>query len=234
MTRGILIAGNGSALSSAVAAEAGKRVEHFVAAFIPNRLQSVTGDARKIVQQAGNAQISLNWNPGSPVSARTLLLATENRLERIDDAILICAPPSVYKSPSELAATDVEVLVNDHIKGWFFLVKELVSVFKAKKAGNLAFVLSEFDAKHGLLFDAKENRPDFVGLTIAASFRAFSQAMLDSAIGESFQIIGFSGPETCDEAAFAAFIFKSIEEGNKRNTGKLLRFGKRGLNLFNW
>ena len=73
-----------------------------------------------------------------------------------------------------------------------------------------------------------------MGLTIAASFRAFSQAMLDSAIGESFQIIGFSGPETCDEAAFAAFIFKSIEEGNKRNTGKLLRFGKRGLNLFNW
>ena len=232
MTRGILIAGNGSALSSAVAAEAGKRVEHFAAAFIPNRLQSVTGDARKIVQQAGDAQISLNWNPGSPVSARTLLLATENRLERIDDAILICAPPSVYKSPSELAATDVEVLVNDHIKGWFFLVKELVSVFKAKKAGNLAFVLSEFDTKHSL-FDAKESRPDFVGLTIAASFRAFSQAMLDSAIGESFQIIGFSGPETCDEAAFAAFIFKTIEEGNKRNTGKLLRFGKRGLNLFN-
>ncbi|MDR1324684.1 MAG: hypothetical protein LBK00_01445 [Treponema sp.] len=233
MTRGILIAGNGSALSSAVAAEAGKRVEHFATAFIPNRLQPVTGDARMITQPVGNAQISLNWNPGSPVSARTLLLAIENRLERIDDAILVCAPPSVYKSPSELAAADVEILVNDHIKGWFFLVKELVSVFKAKKAGNLAFVLSEFDAKHGLLFDTKESRPDFVGLTIAASFRAFSQAMLDSAIGESFQIIGFSGPETCDEVAFAAFIFKSIEEGNKRNTGKLLRFGKRGLNLFN-
>jgi hypothetical protein len=232
MTRGILIAGNGAALSSAVAAEAGKRVEHFATAFIPNRLQPSEGGATSVPTSGGalsDAQIVLNWNPGSPVSARTLLIAAENRLERIDDAILVCAPPSIHKRPTDLAATDVEILVNDHIKGWFFLVKELVSVFKAKKAGNLALVLSEFDTKRGLLFDPKESNPDFVGLTIAASFRAFTQAMLDSAQGEVFQIMGFTGPDTCDAAAFAAFIFKTIEEGNKRNNGKLLRFGKHGL-----
>jgi NAD(P)-dependent dehydrogenase (short-subunit alcohol dehydrogenase family) len=194
MTRGILIIGNSSALSAAVAAEAGKRVEHFAAAFIPNRLQPTLESVSTSIQPSMDAQIVLNWNPGSPVSARTLLLAAENRLERIDDAILVCAPPSIHKRPTELAPADVEILVSDHIKGWFFLVKELVSVFKAKKAGNLALVLSEFDTKRGLLFDANKNGPDFVGLTIAASFRAFTQAMLDSASGEVFKIMCFSGP----------------------------------------
>jgi hypothetical protein len=238
MTRGILIAGNESSLSSAIAVETANRVEHFAVAFIPNRfpaadtqlLLTQSGLATPVETPVAQAQIPLRWNPGSPVSARALILATENRRERIDDASLVCSPPSLRKHPTALTSTEVEIMMNDHIKGWFFLVKELAAIFKAKKAGTLALVLAEQNVKRSFLADSAG--PDLVGSTVLAAFRAFTQSLLDCADDEPFQVMGFTAPEASDTSAVAAFIFKTIEEGNKRNNGKLHRFGKTGFNFF--
>jgi hypothetical protein len=43
--------------------------------------------------------------------------------------------------------------------------------------------------------------------------------------------MGFSSSEAGTEAAFAAFVFKLLDEGNKRNNGKWHKFSK--LNPFN-
>ncbi|MDR1956622.1 MAG: hypothetical protein LBQ30_07200 [Treponema sp.] len=209
-------------MSAAVAVEAAKRVEYFAAAFVPNRLadplasQSLPGM---------ECLIPLHWNPGSPVSARTLILAAENRLEHINEAILVCVPPQIRKHPGELVATEIEIMVNDHIKGWFFLAKELTALFRMKKAGTLALVLSEFAPESG-----REEAPDLMGPSATESFRAFTQGLLNASPEEPFRILGFSAMETSNDADFAAFIFKVLEEGNKRNNGKWFKFGKgRGL-----
>jgi hypothetical protein len=215
MTRGILIAGNESALFAAIKAETAKRVERFATAVIPNRVSDPGQDK---TTAPGEAQIPLLWNPGSPVSARTLIIAAENRLEHINEAILVCAPPSVRKRPGELASADIETMINDHIKGWFFLVKELTAIFKVRKTGTLALVCSEIDAGGG-----KDDTPDLLGPSVLASFRAFAQGLLAGSQDEPFQIMGFSGSAG---DAFAAFIFKVMEEGGRRNSGKMHRFGK--------
>lgn len=220
MSRGILLAGNESSLSIALAMEAAKRVESFTAAFIPHRLGDQTGNKFLPLTES---LIPLAWNPGSPVSARTLILAAENRLEQIHEAILVCAPPPLRKSPGELSASDIEIMVNDHIKGWFFLVKELVSLFRMRQGGTLVLALSEFESVGG-----KNEAPDMLGPSAVASFRAFAQGVLAAASHEPFQIIGCSSAGT-DHAAFAGFIFKLLEEGGKRNTGKWHKFGKMGL-----
>jgi hypothetical protein len=218
MTRGILIAGNESMLATAIADEAAKRVSNFVAAFIPNRFSDAVKE--KTISAVGTF---LNWNPGSPISARTLVLAAENRLEHINDAILVCVPPSVHKQPDELASADIEIMINDYVKGWFFLVKELSAVFKAKRSGTLSLVLAESTA-------ASKDTIDLLGPSATASFRAFTQNLLTSSLCDSFQLMGFSASDSGDNAAFAAFIFKLIEEGSKRNNGRWHKFGK--LNLF--
>ncbi|MDR2632590.1 MAG: hypothetical protein LBC51_03080 [Treponema sp.] len=209
-------------MSSAVAVEAAKRVEYFAAAFIPNRLTEPIGPK---TLPAAESLIPLHWNPGSPVSARTLILATENRLEHINEALLICVPPSVRRHPGELVATEIEIMVNDHIKGWFFLVKELTALFRVKKTGTLALVLSELDPGGG-----REEAPDLLGACAVESFRAFTQGLLYSSLEEPFRILGFCASESSNDPDFAAFIFKVLEEGGKRNNGKWLRFGKgRGI-----
>jgi hypothetical protein len=221
MTRGILLAGNESSLSVAIAMEAVKRVERVAAAFIPNRLVDQPRDKPLPVTES---LIPLAWNPGSPVSARTLILAAENRLEQIHEAILICAPPPIRKSPGELTSSEIEIMVNDHIKGWFFLVKELIALFRLRQGGTLILVLSELDAGGG-----KDEALDMLGPSAVASFRSFAQSILATAPHEPFQIMGCSSSGTSDTAAFAGFVFKLLEEGGKRNNGKWHKFGKLGL-----
>ena len=225
MIRGILIAGNESSLSRAMEAETAKRVEHFAVALIPNRLTaSLMPRAAPAGGQAATARIPLDWNPGSPISARTLVLATENRLERIDEAILICSPPSVRCSASELPLADVEILINDHIKGWFSLIKELAAVFESRRRGTLALVYSDIGSGGG-----RDEAADLLGPSSLASFRALTRGLLTAAPGAPYVTMGFSGSAGGDEAGFASFVFKCPDDGNKRNNGKLHKYGKFAL-----
>jgi hypothetical protein len=216
MARGILIAGNESSLSEAIAAEASKRTEALAAAFIPRRGEQLRG---KAPPEGRNLRFPLSWNPGSPISARSLVLAAENRLEQVDEAILVCTPPSVYERAEELVPSEIETTVNDHIKGWFFLVRELTSLFKARNRGVLSLALSEPGG-------GKDDAVDMMGPSVAASFRAFAQGLLTASFSEPYHVFAFSTSEIGEDSAFAAFIFKVIEEKNKRNTGKWHKYGR--------
>jgi hypothetical protein len=218
MTRGIFLAGNESALSRAIENETINRVEKFAAALIPNRLSG--SSAAKNSAQPNEKRIALDWNPSSPISARTLVLAAENRLEHIDEAILVCSPPSIRSSAAEIALSDVEIMINDYVKGWFFLVKELASVFTSRKRGTLALIYPDLSVA------GKEDAADMLGPCALASFRAMTLGLLSAAHNEPYITAGFSCSDTGNEAAFASFIFKNIDEITTRANGKLYKFGK--------
>jgi NAD(P)-dependent dehydrogenase (short-subunit alcohol dehydrogenase family) len=236
MTRGLLIAGNESTLSTAIVAEAGRRFELFCAALVPNRLpyplegrSSAAGPAAKRGVPAGGpgrGPILLDWNPGSPVSTRALVLAAENRLGRIDEAVLVCVPPAVRKNAEDLNSANIEIIVNDHIKGWFFLAKELAAVFKARGAGSLALALS--DTAGG----GDRDDTDLIGPPVSASFRSFGQALMDSSRNEQYDVFGFAVPGGGFSGgadggdSVGAFVFKALEDG-RRNRGKWHKFGSR-------
>jgi hypothetical protein len=217
MTRGIFIAGNESTLSRAIEAETLNRVEKYAAALIPNRL---SGTPKNIVQESGK-RLPLNWNPSSPLSARTIVIGAENRLEHIDEAILICSPPSIRSNAAELPLSDVEVMVNDHIKGWFFLVKELAAVFTDRKRGILALVYNNIAGNTG-----KDDLADVLGPSALASFRAMSLGLLSAAHSEQYITAGFSNSDSGNESEFASFVYKKIDEISDRSNGKIYRFGK--------
>ena len=227
MTRGILIVGSESVLTNAIEAEAARRVERYTIASLPNRL---SGDNAKIGLLARSTAISaekrfpLEWNPGSPISARTVVLGAENRLEQVNEAILVCDPPSVRCAAADLSMANVEVLVNDHIKGWLFLIKELAATFRTQGGGLLALVCPETSGA-----GSKDDTADLLGSTAAGAFRSLTRNLLVAASSEPYLTLGFSGAETGDEAGFAAFIFKQLDEGNRRSNGKLFKYGKLGF-----
>jgi len=216
MTRGIFIAGNESALSRAIESETNKRVEQYAAALIPNRL---SGAPKNSPTETPN-RLPLDWNPSSPISARTLAIAAENRLENIDLAILICSPPSIRSSASELPLSDVEIMINDHIRGWFFLIKELAAIFTARKNGTLALVYPDIASS------GKDEAADVLGPSALASFRALTNGLLIAAHNEPYITMGFSTHDAGNETAFAAFIYKHLDEITKRSNGKHHKFGK--------
>jgi hypothetical protein len=216
MTRGIFITGNESALIRSIEAAAASRVDKYAVALIPNRLSG----AVKNSPQESEKRLSLDWNPSSPISARTVVLAAENRLEHIDDAILVCSPPSIRAAAAELPLSDIEVIVNDHIKGWFFLIKELASVFTNRKRGTLALVYPEIKTSTG-----KDNTADILGPSSLACFRSLTHGLLAAAHKEPYITMGFSCSEAGSEEAFATFVYKYVDEGNMRSNGKLFKYG---------
>ena len=229
MTRGILIAGNESALINAIEDETARRVKRYAITLIQDRFstdevkpgnqprhESPSPDSAADSLKKGRNL--LDWNPGSAISARTLVIAAENRLGRIDEAILVCYPPSACYALADLGLADVEVMVNEHIKGWFFLVKELTAVFKARGEGTLALVYPETGGKDGA---------ELLGQAALAAFRSFTHGLLSVASDEPYLTMGFGGAD--DEKGFAAFIFKQLEEGNRRSNGKLHKYGKLGF-----
>jgi len=235
MIGGILIAGNESVLLSAIKAETAKRTENYVLAPISNRfsgaepqpspkgVESEVRGSPLVPQPTDDSQARiLEWNPGSPISARTLVLAAENRLGHINDAILVCCPPQVRRNATNLNFADVEMLVNDHIKGWFFLIKELTVIFKAKGEGTLSLIYPDIHE----VADGDE-APDFLGHSALAVFRSLTRNLLSAAFSESFLTLGFTGSETVDNAGFVAFIFKQLEEKNRRGNGKLHKYGSK-------
>ena len=217
MTRGIFIIGNESALSRAVEAEAIKWVDQYAAALIPNRLSEIPRTA----ETDNEKRISLDWNPSSPISARAAVLGAENRLEHIDEAILICSPPSFRSRPSSLPFSSVEIMINDHIKGWFFIIKELTTIFKNKGRGTLALVYPDINSSLG-----KDEAADVLGPPALASFRALTSGILTSAYSEPYITAGFSTTDSGNETAFASFIFKNINEITPKAKGKLFKFGR--------
>jgi len=227
MTRGILIVGNESALTSAIEVEAARRVERYTLTLLPDRLSS---DNAKIGFQIWSSAVSvekrvpLEWNPGSPISARTLVLAAENRLEQVNEAVLVCDPPSVRTAAADLSMADVEILVNDYIKGWFFLVKELAAVFRAHGGGLMALVSPETARTGG-----KDDAADLLGSASLAAFRALTRGLLAAALSEPYLTLGFSGAEAGDDAGFASFVFKQLDEGSRRGNGKFHKYGKIGF-----
>jgi len=215
MTRGIFIAGNESALCRAIETETSNRVDKYAAALITNRLSAAQ---RNTSSEKG--RIPLDWNPSSPISARTLALAAQNRLENIDTAILICSPPSVRSSAADIPLSDIEIMINDQIKGWYFLVKEIAVIFSARKHGTLALVYSDFTGS------GKDDVADVLGPSALASFRALTHGLLSVAHNEPYVTMGFSTSDAGNEAAFAAFIYKSLDDITKRSNGKLHKYGR--------
>jgi hypothetical protein len=220
MVRGILIAGDDSALSRAIEIETAKYAEHYAAALIPNRLTGANSQP-KTVPETENARIEIEWNPSSPISARTLVLSACNRLENIDEAILVCSPPSIRCAASDLQFTNVDILLNDHIKGWFFLVKELAAVFSERRRGVLSLVYSDNSAS-----SSRDEAADLLGPCALAAFRALTGSLLVAAVNDPYITIGFSNSDAGNEAAFASFMYKHIDEASKRSSGKLHKFGK--------
>jgi hypothetical protein len=220
MTRGILIVGNESALSRAIENEAAKRVEKYAVSLIPNRLT----DVQQRVSHQENAhpgRFSVAWNPGSAISSRTLVLTAENKLDRIDEAILICSPPSVRRPAADLPLSDIEILINDHIKGWFFLVKEIANAFTRRGSGILGFVYFDASPEGG-----KDETADLLGSSSLASFRSLTAGLLGAAKREPFITMGFSSSDRTDDNGFAAHIFKTIDGADLKDSGKLHKYGR--------
>ena len=100
-------------------------------------------------------------------------------------------------------------------------MRELSLVFRAQEAGILALVYPEAGNKDETI--------GLLGSAALAAFRSLTRSLIATANNEPYFTMGFSDNETSDEAGFAAFISKQLEECGRRSNGKIHKFGKHGF-----
>ena len=214
--QGLLIAGNDAGLAAALVRQAGEKSIACASAFIPD--EAVRGTARHDRLDGGH--VPLEWRPQSPLSARSLVLAAQNRLGSLDAAVLVCSPPRRFLAALPVAF-ELDTAIDVYVKSYMFAAKELLTHFHKRGGGALAFVMRGGGEAGGSPLDK----------TITAAVTAFADGLMDSQDGEN--VIGFSAgmsPAGEQMEAFAAFIVKQITGERKNDRGRWHKFGK--LSLF--
>jgi hypothetical protein len=212
----MLIAGAGMELVSALAEEAEKRNIKTARALI----QSRNGAGRFTHAAAAEKTASLDWNPGSPISARSLILAAENKVGHLSGGIIVCTAPDNAEA-SDFSPAGIDIIVNNHIKSYMLLANELSRHFRARQSGSLALVLFEKPVS-GIL-----------AAPIFSSFKSFSGSLLAHSNPEYIRTTAFSCEEKIPPPVneFAAYVFKTLSENKKLDGAKWFKFTKLKRNL---
>ncbi len=154
------------------------------------------------------------WKRKSIFSTRNLILQAQNRFDRIDEA-LILETPAVEKKPiQELSCLDIEMAVDEWIKGNLFLLREILLYFKNRTGGVLALI--DYSEHSGGMSPPLES-------ALRGSFRSIARSIFSSSSQENVFITGFES-DSLKIPEFAEFIAGTLEEKGKRVRGKWFRF----------
>ena len=92
-------------------------------------------------------ETTAEWNRGSSLSARTLILQTENTYEKMDEAVLFFDEEYFASKADKMDAAECSRTCDDLISGYMYLTLEVLSRFEKKNSGGapgkLVFVLQE-------------------------------------------------------------------------------------------
>jgi hypothetical protein len=217
MERHVLIAGRGSAVLEALAQEALDAQERIL------RTLDAGQDKPQIAESLAPSTAFTIWNRRSPLSARSVVIRATNVLETIDEAYIIYSSPDEKLLPfHELSPADIELKIDSDVKGYIFLVKEIVAQFSRQRSGTISLVLQHPTAPFGSPLEA----------AAAASFRSVGEQLFAAYQNEPFVLRGFESTAS-DLKEFARYLVASGREKSDRARGRWLRYsGKSGLFSF--
>jgi hypothetical protein len=211
MNSSLLIAGSGAELIAALSTQAEKYGAASVRAVIPNR------NVRDDIADKGSPL--LDWNPGSAVSTRGLVVAAENRLGILGGGLIVCAAPH-NAAGYDFSPAGIDFLVDNHVKSYMFLAYELARYFRAAQSGTLAMVMLE-DADSSLLTDP-----------VFSAFKSFSARLLEHQ-SEHVRAAAFSCKEKPPAPVneFASYVIKTLFKDEKFGNGRWFKFTRLMRNL---
>jgi NAD(P)-dependent dehydrogenase (short-subunit alcohol dehydrogenase family) len=222
MKKTVLITGRDTPFGAALIAEARAR-DYSVIATV-DRTEADGKSGRKTGQAApaddGEAEreeglLVVPWNRASAFSARHVMIECRNLGSKLDAALVVCAPTGAPAPLEKLEPAFVDSFVDAEVKGRVFFAREAAAEFASRGEGLLGMI-------------AYQNGMPLSPLDAMAmgAFHALSQELFAAQVNANYLTQGYSCSLTMD-AAFAAFIFKGIEEANHRTSGRWLKFSGR-------
>lgn len=168
--------------------------------------------------KAPNGDDSLiSWNKVSPISARNLVLKSRRTLGTIDQALVVHSLSAQTDELSAASLTQIDAVIDADVKGYLYLLRELIQAFRKQAAGTIACVAHRPAELSG------------IGCGVFEGFVGLVESLLATSVSEPFTLNGYVS-ESANLADFAQFIYSGNEEQNPRTRGRWQRHtGRAGI-----
>lgn len=212
MDRTVLITGRQSPLTDDLVQEALARKWTVLATFDP------AGEEPEVPDGLGDGLTYLEWNRRSPISARSVLLAAENRSEGVEELFLVYAPESEATAFHETQASAIEEAIDRSVKGHLFLLRELFS-YSLRRGGVAINVVMQ--DRSGEVVPPLE-------AAVSGAFLSAVRSLMTFYAEEAVTIRGFHSVGVKEGREFARYILDSIRDRPEKSAGRWNKYGGRG------
>jgi hypothetical protein len=209
MGQGCLITGKSTELLAEVVRVADQR----------GRDSVVARSGQFTVSENQNAS-TITWNRRSALSARSVVLHAQNLYHTVDEAIVVFSVVHETTPFHESSIVALENRTDAEVKGYLFLLRELLAQFQKQQRGTL--LLAVHDRGDTTLAPAEA--------FASGGFASFARALQQSYQNEPFSI-RLCRSSSPDVAGFARFILDTADSAGTDKRPKLdwLDFPPRGL-----
>ncbi|MFI3257108.1 MAG: hypothetical protein R3Y36_02290 [Spirochaetales bacterium] len=186
------------------------------------------------------------WNRSSPISARSLVLETENTFGNLDYAFIVF-DTVLYTKEFEKMNTELISRATDTLfSGYMYLCSELLEKFIKKGKGNLCFILKKHlslidGAKSKLRSDTLFSSP--LVMSGEAAFQSFAEGIAVQYASSPVGVYLIESSKNLNEASdFNPWLYQYLEAAstkpvvNPKNASKWIAEGTKfsaGWQLFN-
>ncbi|MBN1647272.1 MAG: hypothetical protein JW874_04500 [Spirochaetales bacterium] len=160
-----------------------------------------------------NGSFSMNWTSRSPISAGTVVRSLSNHYSNIEHVYIIYSPGVENRAFHELPSSAIETIVDDQVKGYTFLLKELFAL--TRKNRNIFLHCIVYTGGSEILAPQDAAALGYIRSLVSSLFTFYQN--------EDILLNGFESSSP-DHDAFAAFIQKQISDSNTRTNRKWFRY----------
>ena len=208
MGKACLITGKSSELLAEVVHEAAGRGRQILVA---------RSGALEIAESDDGAAVA-SWNRRSSLSARSVVLHAKNLYGHLDEALIVFSPVRESIPFHESSIVSIENRTDAEVKGYLFMIREIVALFQKQHDGRLLLAVLEPES---------EVRSPLEAMSLGA-FIAAAEALQRVYANEALEIVLCSSHST-NIAAYAAFILDALDSPRPRKPRKeWLRYQSRG------
>lgn len=161
---------------------------------------------------------TITWNRRSALSARSVVLHAQNLYGRLDEAVIVFAPVRESVPFHESSIVSIENRTDAEVKGYLFMIREIVSLFQKQRSGRLVLAVQETES---------EVRSPLEAMSLG-SFTSAAEALQQFYRNEALEI-RLCHSRSDDDSGYAGFILDALDAPTpRRPRTEWLRHAARG------
>ncbi len=188
--------------------------------------ETVARGRRSLIARSGALELSaavesaatITWNRRSALSARSVVLHAQNLYGRLDEAVIVFAPVRESVPFHESSIVSIENRTDAEVKGYLFMIREIVAQFQKQRSGRLVLAVQETES---------EVRSPLEAMSLGG-FISAAEALQQFYRNEPLEIrLCYSRSD--DHPGYAAFILDALDAPvPRRSRTEWLRYAARG------